>query len=62
MESHEHDFDGNRWNHRHASDRPHDHPVKSRRVVGGAEILTLDAPPEVDERGMPALTFLRVNW
>jgi hypothetical protein len=62
MNPHEHVFEGHRWNHRHASDRPHDHPVKSERGDGEPDILTLDTPPEVDERGMPVVTFLRVNW
>jgi hypothetical protein len=62
MNLHEHDFEGHRWTHRHATDGPHDHPVKSRTLVGAAEILRLDGPPEVDAEGRPAVTFLRVNW
>ncbi len=62
MKMHEHDFDGNRWTHRHVNDGPHDHAVQSRTLVGGAEILRLDAPPEVTEDGRPARTFLRINW
>ena len=62
MNKHEHDFDGNRWTHRHSNDGPHDHPEKFRTVIGGAEILRLDTPPEVNAEGRPVLTFLRVNW